>query len=512
MNSKIDGDGDNIIKTETGIAGFDFIAEGGLPVGRTALISGTSGSGKTILATQFLVEGIRQKNESGVFVTFEEHPVDIRRNVKNFGWPLTRFEEDRKLAFVDAAQEPFQDFTVVGEYDFNALIARIEHAVEAVGARRVALDSVSAIFSYFPDGRRVRHELFKIASALRRLGVTAVFTGERTDDYGDIARYGMEEFVADGVIILRNVLEMEKRRRTIEILKLRGTTHRKGEFPFTVLPDKGVVVIPIAAIELKQRSADTRVSAGNADLDRMCGGGLFRDSVILASGATGTGKTLLVTHFVAGGAAAEERCLLYAFEESREQLGRNASGWGINFSRLEREGKLRVVCEYPEMAGIEDHLVRIKREIEEFKPHRFAIDSLSAIERISTPKSFREFVLGVTSFIKQQEVTGLFTSTTPTLMGGGSVTEAHISSITDTIILLRYVELFGEMRRGIMVLKMRGSTHDKEIRELAIDGDGMHIGARFRNVAGILAGNPQQSMDAELSRLEQLFPGETSAL
>jgi circadian clock protein KaiC len=493
-------------KMPTGIPGFDFIADGGLPRGRTALVSGTAGCGKTIFATQFLVEGIRKANQNGVFVTFEEDPAHIRSNVATFGWDIRGWENERKWTFVDAAPDPAQDVVVVGDFDFGALLARVEHAIRSIGAERVVLDSIGAIFGQFADDRKVRHELFRIAAALRDLGVTAVLTAERTDEYGDIARHGVEEFVADGVIILRNVLEEEKRRRTIEILKFRGTTHRKGEYPFTVIPTEGMIVIPLSAIELKQRSGDVRVTSGNAELDRMCGGGLFRDSIILVSGATGTGKTLLVTHFVDGGAKADERCLLFAYEESREQLGRNAIGWGTDFDRLEAEGKLRVVCEYPESASPEDHLVRIKEHIEAFKPNRIAMDSISALERIATMRGFREFVLGITSFMKHKEITGLFTSTTPTLTGGTSVTEAHISSITDTIVLLRYVELFGEMRRGITVLKMRGSGHEKDIRELVIDSRGMHIGPPFRNVAGILAGNPVQISLAEMERLDQLFP------
>lgn len=497
-------------KVVTGIPGFDFTTDGGLPKGRTALVAGTAGSGKTIFTNQFLAEGIRRHGESGVFITFGEQPNDIRRNMMSFGWDIRGWEEEGSWLFVDASPEPSLEMTVVGDYDFGALLARIEHAVRSISAKRVVLDSIGAVFSQFEASSRIRHELFRIASALREMGVTAILTAERRDEYGAaVATNGVEEFVADNVIILRNNLEDEKRRRTIEILKFRGTTHHKGEYPFTVMPKDGIIVIPFSAIELKQRSGDIRVTSGNLDLDRMCGGGLFRDSIILISGATGTGKTLLVTHFVDGGAAAAERCLLFAYEESREQLGRNAIGWGTDFDRLEAEGKLKVVCEYPESASLEDHLIHIKEQIEEFKPNRIAMDSVSALERISSGRGFREFVLAVTSFIKHKEVTGLFTSTTPTLTGSTSVTEAHISSITDTIVLLRYVELFGEMRRGLTVLKMRGSKHEKDIRELVIDNQGMHIGAPFRNVAGILAGNPVQIGAAEMERLDRLFGAES---
>jgi circadian clock protein KaiC len=200
-----------------------------------------------------------------------------------------------------------------------------------------------------------------------------------------------------------------------------------------------------------------------------------------------------------------ERCLVFAFEESREQLFRNAIGWGVDFEKMEREGKLKIVCRYPETTGLENHLINMKRTIEEFQPNRVAVDSLSALERVSNLKGFREFIIGLTSFIKQQEIGGLFTSTTPTLMGGTSITEAHISTITDSIILLRYVEMYGEMRRGITVLKMRGSMHDKDIREFSIDHKGMHIGKPFRNVTGILAGTPMYVTQNEVDRLINLF-------
>jgi circadian clock protein KaiC len=495
-------------KLPTGIPSFDVIAKGGLPRNRTTLLSGTAGSGKTVFAMQFLAAGIRDTGEAGVFVTFEESAADIRTNMRSFGWDLAGWEREGRLAFVDASPDPEVEVVESGSFDLGALLARVQHAVRKVGATRVSVDSLGAMFTQFSDQAIVRRELFRIASALKGMGVTAVLTAERVDDYGPVARFGVEEFIADNVMILRNVLDDEKRRRTIEILKFRGTDHQKGEFPLTIVPDGGMVVIPLSAIELRQKSSNVRVSSGNAELDAMCGGGFFRDSIILVSGATGTGKTLTVTEFLKGGAENGERCLLLAFEESREQLFRNASGWGIDFEAMEREGTLRVVCDYPEVTGLEDWLITIQAIVEEFRPNRVAIDSLSALERSGTPRAFREFVIGITSFIKHEEITGLFTSTTASLMGGSSITETHISTLTDSIILLRYVEMFGEMKRGITVLKMRGSMHDKDIREFSIDQDGMHLGRPFRNVTGILAGTPVHLSPGDIERIWSQFDAE----
>ena len=501
----------SVEKLPTGIASLDVIAKGGLPKNRTTLLSGTAGSGKTIFAAQFLAAGITDAGESGVFVTFEESAADIRANMRSFGWDLARWEREGKLAFVDASPDPEVETIESGSFDLGALLARVRHAVQKVGATRVSVDSLGAVFSQFSDHSVIRRELFRIASALKEMGVTAVLTAERVVDYGPIARFGVEEFIADNVLILRNVLDEESRRRTIEILKFRGADHQKGEFPFTIVPGTGLVVLPLSAIALRQKSSDVRISSGVPELDEMCGGGFFRDSVILLSGATGTGKTLTVTQFLKGGAEAGERCLLLAFEESREQLFRNASGWGVDFERMERDGVLRVVCDYPDAAGLEDWLVTIQSIVREFKPRRVALDSLSALERIGSAKAFREFVIGVTSFIKQQEITGLLTTTTASLMGGTSITEAHISTLTDSIILLRYVEMFGEMKRGLTVLKMRGSQHDRNIREFTIDGSGMHLGRAFRNVTGILAGTPVHISPTDVERVWSQFDTEMSA-
>ena len=481
-------DGAGVSKYPTGIPGFDLISDGGLPRRRATLIAGTAGSAKTVFATQFLAAGIRELEEPGVFVTFEDSVADIRANVEGFGWRIADWERDGMWLFVDATLDAEGPTPVVGEYDLGALLARIEHAAQKVNAKRISLDSLNALFVRFSDHRLLRAELFRIISRLKQMGLTVIFTGERTADYGEVTKFGIEEFVADNVIILRNLLDNERRRRTMEILKFRGASHHRGEFPFIIAPGEGIIVIPLSGQQLTQKSSMVRIPSGVRELDEMCGGGFFRDSIILASGATGTGKTLLVTQFMAGGFNSGERCLLFAFEESKDQLFRNAAAWGMDFERMEKKERLKVVNRYPHAMAMEDHLVEMMKIVEDFRPNRVAVDSLSALERVASLRSFREFVMAFTSFLKEKETAGLMTSTTPNLLGGGSVTEKHISTLTDSIILLRYVESFGVMRRSLTVLKMRGSHHDRDIREYTIDGRGMHIGDRFHDVSGILSG------------------------
>ena len=492
-----------IQKIPTGIEGFEHVAMGGIPKRRTTLLAGTSGSGKTIMAIEFLWKGISKFNENGVFVTFEETPNDIVKNVKSLGWNLDRMEKEGKFAFVDASPAP-EEKEIVGRYDFGALLARIEYAIKKVKAKRLAMDSISALFPQYGDEGIIRRELFRISARLKKIGITTLLTAERIAEYGPVARFGVEEFVSDNVMIIRNILEEEKRRRTIEILKFRGALHQKGEYPLTITND-GINVLPLSAIQLKQQSSTRRISSGNKDLDKMCGGGFFRDSIILISGATGTGKTLMTSTFVEAGCKRGERAIYFAFEESRQQLTRNALSWGMDFDKWEKSGKLKIICRYPEIAGLEDHLLLMKKEIEEFKPNRIAMDSLSAMERAGTIKSFREFVIGLTAHIKMKEVAGLFTNTTPSLMGGESITETHISTITDSIVLLRYVELHGEMTRAVTVIKMRGSWHDKEIREYDIDNHGIHIGEVFKDVENIMIGSPRTVLKTERDQMELLL-------
>lgn len=475
-------------RVKTGIQAFDDLVMGGLPRRRTTIVGGTPGSGKTVFATQFLAHGIADLDEPGVFVTFEESPLEVEVNMASFGWNLRRWREEKKLAFVDARPGD-RDEVVVGGFDLSGLLARILHAVETVRAKRIVLDSLTQLFDHFiTDQSTVRRELLRIATALKVKGLTVLMTAERNSEYGEISRHRIEEFVADNVVILRNALNHERRRRTIEVLKMRGSRHVEGEVPVTLVEKLGIVAVPLSSLRLEQQSSTKRVTSGNAELDRMCAGGLFRDSITLVSGATGTGKTLLVTHFLAGGAARGERALLVGYEESRGQLFRNAQGWGVDFDKMEAEGRLRVVCLYPEAQGLPDHLLTIQSLVEEFKPDRIAIDSLSALERIAPEIGFREFLISLTSFIKKREIAGLCTATNKSLIGGQSASEQHISTLTDSIILLRYIQEREFMHRGLMVLKMRGSEHDKQIRRFTIDGSGMHLGPPFAGAPDVFGG------------------------
>jgi len=492
-------------KIRTMIEGFDDISHGGIPAGRSTLVSGTSGTGKTLFAAQFIYNGITYFDEPGVFVTFEESPQDIIQNAYSFGWDLQKLVNESKLFILDASPDP-EGQDVVGNFDLSALIERIQYAIRKYKARRVSIDSVTAVFQQYDAASVVRREIFRLVARLKQMGVTTVMTTERLDEYGPVARFGVEEFVSDNVVIVRNALEGERRRRTIEILKLRGTTHMKGEYPFTIT-NEGINIFPLGAMRLTQRSSNARVSSGVRTLDEMCGGGFFKDSIILATGATGTGKTLLVSKFLVDGCKNGERAILFAYEESRAQLSRNAYSWGIDFEEMEQQGLLKIICAYPESAGLEDHLQIIKTEISQFKPARMAIDSLSALDRGVSNNSFRQFVIGVTGFAKQEEITGFFTNTTEQFMGLHSITESHISTITDTILMLQYVEVRGQMSRAINVFKMRGSWHDKGIREYTISSHGPEIKDSFRNLERIISGSPTRIAVDEKSELSRIVQG-----
>lgn len=480
-------------KIATDMAGFDEIAHGGIPKGRTTLLAGTSGSGKTIFAMQFLIGGV-EKGEAGVFVTFEETPKDIIRNMKSFGWDLQKWIDEGMFLFVDAS--PSEDETIeVGEFDLGAFLARILHAIKKVKAKRVTLDSISALFPRYNDQAIIRRELYRITARLKEIGVTAILTAERvTEEESTIARFGVEEFVSDNVVLLHNYLDTVRgdRKRSIEILKFRGTSHETQDTPILVLAD-GMNVFPRPKPSYKgQVSSNKKISTGIPGLDQMFFGGVYELSTTLVTGASGAGKTVSGLHFILEGARRGERGLLIAFEESDEQLFRNAESFGQDLRKYVKKGLVRLFTSVPEELKPEEHFKRIRDIVEEVEVNRFVIDSLSALERIYPPDRFREFTVGLNTYLKSMGVTSIMTNTTASLLDVGQITETHLSTATDNIVILKYLELDGMMKRALIVIKSRGSDHDKALHELIIDSTGLSIGEPFYGVEGLMGGSAKR--------------------
>ncbi|MEO3822151.1 circadian clock protein KaiC [Actinomadura sp. B10D3] len=466
-------------RTPTGISGFDEVAMGGLPASRSTLVTGTTGSGKTLFALEFLARGIMKFGDRGVFVTFDEAPEDLRTNAVSLGFDIAEWERDGKWAFVDVSVREEETLTV-GDYDLGGLMSRVEHAVGQVGAKRVSVDSLATLLMRFQDREMVRRELSRLTRMLESLGVTSVLTTERDHEYDHLTRHGVEEFVLDNVLIIRNVLQNERRRRTLEVVKFRGTTHRTGEWLFTIDPAEGLVIIPLAFLTPRERASQERVSTGVPDLDEMVDGGVYRDALVLVTGPSGSGKTLMALKFADAAFQAGERSLFYAFDETRDQLHRNAAGWGMDLEAMESSGLLRITTAYPEEASVEDHFLSIRKNIADFAPTRLIIDSLSALERRGATRTLLDFVIALGALARKHEITTLFTaSPSDARILDSRAPAVEIASVTDVMVLLRYAEYAGTVQRVIAVLHSRGSAHDPTVRRVDIDQTGMRVGDRY---------------------------------
>ena len=499
---------DGTPRVPSGILGLDQLLGGGLPEGRATLVSGTAGSGKTLAAIHFSTLGAELAEHGAVLVSFEEPAAQLRRTIASLNIDADALEKAGKLVIIEAVPQPTPEEIATGKrmstteaelmhgtFDLSGLLARIDEGVKRVKAGRVALDSLAGLTSMFllkdpgvDPHARLRTPLARLINSLKARSLTLLVTAERDHDEGPLTRYGLEEFVADGVLLLRSNRHGERVRRTIEIKKLRSCAHAAGESPVVIQAGRGIHVLALSQLHLSQQSGVERTTSGVAEIDRMTGGGLLRDSVVLISGATGTGKTLLSNHFVRGGSQCGEKTLFLAFEESREQLVRNATAFGIDFKALEESGKLQLEAVYPESLSLEGHLLRMMQMVEKHKPNRIVIDSLSALERIGPEFAFRQFIIALAAFVKKHRITTLLTA------GGGSfgteqrISDQHISTLNDTIILLRYVDTQGRIERSLTLLKMRGSGHAREHRRYRISDDGIVLagpkGDSNRNAAG----------------------------
>jgi circadian clock protein KaiC len=459
-------------KAPTGIGGLDQITLGGLPKGRPTLVCGGAGCGKTLLAMEFLVRGATQYGEPGAFIAFEETAPELAENVRSLGFDLDKLVADGKIA-VDHIHVERTEIEETGEYDLEGLFLRLGLAIDSVGAKRVVLDTMETLFGGFNDHAVLRSELRRLFRWLKNRGVTAVITGERGD--GQLTRQGLEEYVSDCVLFLDHRVIDQISTRRLRVVKYRGTTHGTNEYPF-LIDENGFSVLPVSGLGLDYQASSERVSSGVAELDAMLGGkGFYRGTTVLVSGTAGTGKSSLAAHFALETCRRGERCLYLAFEESPSQMMRNMQSIGADLEPALRQGLLQIHASRPTLHGLEMHLVRIHKLIEEFAPAAVVIDPISNFMTAGNALDASAMLLRLIDYLKSRQVTALFTH----LSSGGEALEATqigVSSMTDTWILLRDVEQAGgERKRGLYILKSRGMHHSKQVHEYLITSQGLRI-------------------------------------
>jgi circadian clock protein KaiC len=478
-------------KAATGIQGLDEITGGGLPLGRPTLVSGGAGSGKTLFGLEFLVRGATQYGEPGVFMSFEESIPDLTKNVASLGFDLDRLVEDKKL-FVDHVSITRSELGETGEYDLEGLFIRIADAVQRVGARRVVLDTIEALFGDLPNPGILRAEIRRLFDWLKQKGLTTVITAER--DHPDrLTRHGIEEFVSDCVILLDHRIREEISTRRLRIVKYRGSTHGTNEYPF-LIDAQGISVLPISSLGLDHDASAERVSSGVARLDGMLGGkGFYRGSSILASGTAGTGKTTIAACFVDAACRRGERALFFAFEESPQQIIRNMRSTGIDLEPWVRKGLLQFHAARPTYGGIEQVLLQTHKRITSFQPSVVVVDPVTNLLMVSTQNEVRSMLTRLVDFLKIQGITAIFTSLTAA--GTLEASEADVSSLMDTWLLVKNIEVGGERNRALYVLKSRGMEHSNQIREFVLTKDGLRLLDVYLGPEGVLTGSARVSQE-----------------
>jgi circadian clock protein KaiC len=493
-------------KALTGIKGLDEVTNGGLPSGRPTLVSGGAGSGKTLLGLEFLVRGATQYGESGVFISFEETLPDLAKNAASLGFDLNRLVAAKKL-FLDHVNISRSEIAETGEYDLDGLFIRIADAVQRVGAKRIVLDTIEALFGELPNPGILRAEIRRLFAWLKQKGLTTVITAER-DRPDKLTRHGIEEFVSDCVIVLDHRIREEISTRRLRVVKYRGSTHGTNEYPF-LIDEHGISVLPISSLGLDHPAPAVRISTGIDRLDGMMGGkGFYRGSSILMSGTAGTGKTSVAAHFVDAACRRGERCLYFAFEESPKQIVRNMRSIGIDLEPWVRKGLLRFHAARPTYAGIEEVLLVTHKHIASFQPSVVVVDPMTNLLTVSTLNEVRSMLTRLVDFLKTQGITAVFTSLT---LAGGSLeaNEADVSSLMDTWLLLKTIEVGGERNRALYVLKSRGMEHSNQIREFVLTNDGLRLLDVYLGPEGVLTGSARVSQEgrekaAGTSRRQQL--------
>jgi circadian clock protein KaiC len=479
-------------KCPTGIQGLDEITGGGLPRGRPTLVCGGAGCGKTLLAAEFLVRGAAQFDEPGVLMAFEETEKELKANVASLGFDLEGLVRRGKIV-VDYIHIERSEFQESGAYDLEGLFVRLGHAIDSIGAKRVVLDTLEVLFASLPDEATLRSELRRLFRWLKDKGVTALITAERGRE--QFTRHGLEEYVSDCVIMLDHRVNDQIATRHLRVVKYRGAMHGTNEFPF-LIGDDGIGVLPITSLSLNHKASSERIATGIPRLDAMLGGkGFFRGSSILITGTPGTGKTIISCNFAQAAARRGERVLYFSFEESPDQIMRNMHSIGLHLEPLVAKGLLRFHSARPSLYGLEMHLATMFKEIAAFKPHVVIIDPITSLMDSGSDSEGKAMVTRLIDYLKAGQVTSLFTSLT---QGGHALaqSEAAMSSLMDSWVLLQDFEGNGERNRVLYVLKARGMKHSNQIREFLISDRGIDVVDAYIGASGVLTGSARAAQNA----------------
>lgn len=480
-------------KAPTNIHGLDEITGGGLPKGRPTLVCGGAGCGKTLLAMEFLVHGATKYKEPGVFVSFEETEAELTANVASLGFDVADLVRRKKL-WLEHIHIDQSEISQSGAYDLEGLFIRIHYAIESIGAKRVVLDTVESLFSGLPNPQILRAELRRLLRWLKNKGVTTIVTAERGQ--GALTRDGLEEYVSDCVILLDHRVHDQSSIRRLRIVKYRGATHGTNEYPF-LIDAGGFSVLPVTSLGLNHSSSSERISSGVPRLDAMLSGkGFFRGSTVLVSGTAGTGKTSIASQFVESACKRKKRVLFFTFEESPDQLVRNMRSIGIDLAPWVKKGLLQFHATRPTHCGLETHLATSIRLIDGFAPDIVILDPINAFVLGENQTDVKTMLLRLVDYLKMKGITAFFTSLTA---GDGNVeiTDVYVSSLIDTWLLLRDIEIGGERNRALYVLKSRGMAHSNQIREFRLTDQGVELLDVYVGPGGVLTGSARLSQEAE---------------
>jgi circadian clock protein KaiC len=484
---------DVLLKSPTGIKGLDEITGGGLPQGRPTLVCGGTGCGKTLLAMEFLVRGATQFDEPGVFMSFEEKSDELTKNFASLGFDLNDLTARKKL-MLDYVHIEKSELEETGEYDLEGLFIRLGYAIDSIGAKRVALDTIEALFSGLANETILRAELRRLFRFLKDKGVTAIVTGEQGER--TLTRYGLEEYVADCVIFLNHEVSQQIATRRLRIIKYRGSYHGTNECPF-LIDEQGFSVLPISSLGLDHPASSERVSTGSPRLDTMLGEkGYYRGSSILVTGTAGTGKSSMAAHFVDAACRRGERCIYFAFEESQNQIIRNMRSIGIDLEQWVSRGLLKFQNCRPTMYGLEMHLVAMHKTIDEFSPAVIVVDPISNLMTTASEAEVKSMLSRLIDYLKMKQITALCTSLTT---AGGSLesTEGGIASLMDSWLLLQTMEVNGERNRGLYILKSRGMDHSNQVREFVLSDTGAQLRDVYIGSSGVLTGSARTTQEAQ---------------